>query len=153
MLCYVCCIEAGNYLHTPRLFEVTVLGGINLGDWKLSKSTNERANETFWQRAPLPTSDQQLCVTLAHPQTHTAKGEKGNRDNYKDIFRRANRVAAPKQSAVSWHKLFSVVFLKHVFFLLSSCREPHPQYGDILTSLLIILIKTPHPSLSLSWIS
>ena len=43
------------------------------------KVDTERDNETFWQHALLPltsTSDQQLCVTLAHAHTHRCKGKK-----------------------------------------------------------------------------
>lgn len=69
---------------TPR-FEVAVLGGINLWDWKLSMSTQNVIMRHFGSMCHF-LCDQQLCVTLTH--AHSCKGKKGNKENWKEGFSR-----------------------------------------------------------------
>lgn len=112
------------------------------------KVDTEHDNETLWQRAPLPliptTSDQ-------HVHEHTVAKVK-RATGITDCFSSAaNTNTVIKPSAIYPTNSFSST--RHISLSvnglpLSQCLEPHQKYGDILTSLLIILIESPLSGIS-----
>ena len=88
------------------LWSEAVLGGINLWDWKVSKSTPKAIMRHVFFAQLDPTNDQRLCVTFTHGdvQTHRRKGKKGNRGLLRVCF----------SSAANTYSFSST---RHFFFL------------------------------------
>ena len=128
------------------------LGGLSLGDWELSNSTLNVIMRRFGSvHRFLPLFQQVISnyVTLTQARTHTCKGKKGHRDNWKERFGSAADKNAfisatyPTNSFRSSRYFFSPPWL---VLPISHC---HTRNMEIFSpSLLIILIESPFSGIS-----